>query len=746
MNFPEVFRKAGLVSLAVLAVQTPGAFAANVAPDAATPASEHQSVIARAVVRLSLKYHYPAVRLDRNLARRVLSRYIDTLDPGHFYFTQKDIQSFHAAFDDHLAKDLRTGNLEPAFAIQRFYQQQKKQLFSLALQLLSRKLDLNSPAHYRIERKDAPRPLDNAALEQLWQKRIDNEVLNRILRGESLGNARAVLISHYKDPGSEGDATSVFRQYMNAFMTALDPHSRYIPTLHAGQVLDGADLDQTVAGARLINRNGYLTAVRAPHPGHAQDNGGLANGDQILAIQMKPGGKAVPLSGWNLNQAVRTIRQSAGSGARLLVQLPGPPGLRRTRWVSLPPHATQSRPPRASAYIDFAREGTSQYKIGVIQVPDFYPSSNSGTTGSHSKGVATDVTYLVRLLKSKGVSALLLDMRGNPGGSFKEALTMTGLFMPADKPVVKIETRFGINRHSSIRKTGGIIWRGPLGILVNRASASATELFCGALQDYGRAIIMGTRTWGKGTIQTSIPLARHTHIDAPGKLLLTTAEFFRPDGNSPQIRGVTPDITLASASDVFIGGESAYPNALPRDATTPLHYKPLNDGDNKLIPKLKSYFQKQLAGTEALKLYKREIGLLRTTDDVETSLDLRKRKHQIASEDSSWEKLENDWLSVQGSMPGGNVDQPRSKAFRIPDLPLHLAIRIMGEFVNLSPSIGLKINFHIEGDNTYRCGYLRWGQALACTHESQQIFYSPDTHSSSKARAAAPPPPKGGKL
>ncbi len=706
--------------------------------------TSRRSSLAQAIVRLSLEYHYPAVKIDTDFSRRVISRYIDTLDPGHFYFTQQDTKAIHSAFDGQMARDLRIGNLKPAFAIHKFFLQREKQLFTLALHLLAHKPNLGSSGRYRVDRKNVPRPRDNAALELLWEKRIDNEILDRLLRGEPLKQVLTILRTRYRnpDPGSNGQ---VFRQYMNAFMAVMDPHSRYIDLQKTGGRIGHADNPHGIAGAMLVNRNGYVTIARLPVTGNTAAPGWLMNGDRILGIRMKPRGGTVPLSGWNLDRAIHIIRQSAGTGARLLVQPPGPDGLQRTKWVRVPTRTTPSRTQRAVAYIRFAREGTTQYKIGVIRIPSFYKGVKSTAAAHGSAGVASDVAFLIRLLKRKGVSAILLDMRSNPGGSLREALAMSGLFMPVDEPTVKILTRFGTNRYSTVNGNGGIVWWGPLGVLVNRGSASATEIFCGALKDYRRAVILGTRTWGKGTIQTFIPLAGHTRAHDPGELKLTTAEFFMPDGESPQIRGILPDIALPSASDAFIGGESAYSDALPASSTSPLHYKPLDGNDNALLPQVENYFQKKLAKGKALKLYEREISLLRQSDNASVSLDLRSRRHLLEASDARWIKLRADWSSVLGAPPPGNSGQSRRETFRIPDVPLHLAIRIMGKAVDLDPSIGLETSTPAQSAKRYRCWYQSWSNPLICTRNSQQIFQAPETLSAGKAGTAAPPlRPHGG--
>lgn len=741
MSFAEACNKAGLVFIAVLAMQTFGTITAHAASHPPARAARRQSSLARIIVRLSLKYHYPAVRLDAELSHRVLSRYIDILDPGHFYFTRKDVESIHATFDSHLAKDLRIGNLEPAYAIRRIYLQRKRRLFSLAVKLLDEKPDLNSTKHYRVNRTDAPLPQDNLSQVQLWKERIENEVLNRLLQGGSLDSAIASLKAYYRDPGA-GTNDNAFDQYINAFMSALDPHSRYITAQKSGNRVDGTSMAQVIAGGRLVNRNGYVTLVRPPISDNVQDNGGLINGDRILGIQMKPGGRTIPLSGWNLDSAIDTISQSAGTLARLLVQPPGPPGLQHTKWVRVSAHAAQYRTPRVAAYIDFARDGIFQYKIGVIRIPSFYD------------GIESDVAYLLRLLESKGVSAILLDMRNNPGGSLRGALALAGLFMPDNEPIVDIQTRFGNSLHPPLNGNGGMVWRGPLGILVNRGSASATEMFCGAMKDYGRAIIIGARTWGKGTIQTFIPLAEHTHVNKPGELKLTTAEFSGPNGKSPQLRGILPDMILPSATNIFTEGEIAYSDALPKPTDSPIRTKPLPDDLVAPLPLLKAYFRKHLLKNKRLQLYEREIALLRKTDSNSyVSLDLAKRRHSVTESDAQWLKLYNEWRAAAGNPPLDNNEQAHEGELRIPDIPLRLGIRVMGEFAGSEPSIGFETHMLDMPAQASQCGYhLYMSVTLSrlflnpCSHNTRQVLYTPPARSSGKAVAPMPRPRDGGRL
>lgn len=748
MSSTAAGRRLGLACFTALALQILGTTPVHAASHPASNAATHDPRLARAIVRLSLEYHYPAVKLDTGFSRRVISRYIDALDPGHFYFTQKDVKSFHAAFDSHLAKDLRTGNLDPAFEIQKFFLERKKQLYSLARQLLGEKPDLGSAKRYRVEREAAPRAQDDAALEQLWQERIDNDLLDRLLRGESLKSARAALKSRFAHPGS-GNATSVFVRYMDAFTHTLDPHSRYITAQEAGSPIDGTEVTQTVAGARLINRNGYVTVVRQATAGDARENDGLVNGSHVLAISPKPGGRTIYLSGWNLDKAIDIIRQSAGTQARLLVELPGPPGLQRTKWLSLPASARQPQTQRARAYIDLARIGTFQYKIGVIRIPSFYRAHGSGVSTQSPRGVGADVAYLIRLLKHKGVSALLLDMRDNTGGSLKEALSLTSLFLPADDPVADIRTRLGNSRHFPLNRHGGIAWRGPLGILVNRGSASATELFCGAMKSYGRAILLGTQTWGKGTIQTFIPLPRQGQAKNPGELKLTTAEFFMPGGNSPQARGVLPDIQLPSASNAFLSGEAAYPDALPQNAIPPYRVAPWDKSLAKAIPILQAYYDRTLAQDRDVKLYRRSISLLKKAATPYVSLNLNTRKQLLETSSAQWLKLENAWRSALGEPQLGQLKEARRKEFEFPDVPLSVTIRIMGKFANMEPSIGFETKSLDLPPRKLQCRYLPLLQVhrlSLCAPGSRQLYFAPPTQSAGKAGKPAYQPTNSGKL
>lgn len=645
-----------------------------------------QSGIARAVMKVVDREHYPPLATYSDLSHRILARYIDTLDPGHIYFTRGQINGLEKKFGGTLLADARRGDLGPAFAIYARYRDQVRERIGRALGVLDGKPRPLPSGTYAPGPSTMP-PADTAALDQHWRKRIANELLALRLGGESRKTATSVLEARYRHRLDRVQATrsaTIFDRFMDACLRALDPHSDYFSPLRARQFEDRTDLRGDGIGVRLAERQGYATVTGTVPGSPAAGAHGLRPGDRIVGI----GGRDV--MAWRLADIADALHGPPGSPLSLLVLRAGEPADGKAASISLTRAAIGMDAGRASAYIVPGRVKTLQYKIGVIRVPSIYAELGPGAARrARSPDVSGDVRYLLRLLKTEGVSAVILDLRNDRGGSVRQALALAGLFIPRG-PVIQVENAAGHIRTLSTPVGSVPVWRGPLGVLTNHFTASAAEILTSTLHDYGRAIVMGARTWGKGTIQTLIPLQGRE----AGAVKLTVAQYFGLNGSSPQRRGIRPDIDIPDASNnAGPQGEAEYSNALPWKTVSPVKH-PTPDGDLRpAIKKLKRFYDDKLRNTDGFRLYEHELAVERQgADRKAVSFDFDRRKAALARRRSIRLALDNAWRKLEGEPAFGSLGQAARARFKAPDIALRTSAELMAHYVGFSPSPDIELN------------------------------------------------------
>lgn len=652
-----------------------------------------QVLIARTVTQVTQRHHYPDEKLDKSFSAEVLKQYIDSLDPGHFYFTRKDVEGFHNDYDGKLAKDLKNGNLEPAFDIYKVYQKRVHQRIGYALNLLEKKEPaFTGSDHYRFDRKHAPWAKNVQALDKLWRERVKNDALVILLAGKSWKDARSTLRKRYKRSLKNLDqATSddVFTSFMNSFTQTQDPHSTYFSPFQSQQFQIEMSLHFQGIGAQLSEDNGYATIVRLLPGGPAAENGVLKTGDRITGVAQGKHGKMLDIVGWRLDDVVKKIRGPKGSTVRLKILPAGALPGSTEKTLSLVRNTVELNAQRAHGHTVLVKHGNRVYKVGVIDIPSFYVKDFGGPdSGSdhQSTSVTTDVRRIVNRMKKEKVSGILLDLRDNGGGSLQQAAALTGLFIPSG-PVVQVMDR---NGHSETLPTPNgeqVAWSGPLALVVNRFSASATEIFSGALKDYHRALVIGSRTWGKGTVQTLIQLDNYLPGFKAGELKLTMAQFFRVTGASTQQRGVEPDIKIPSAINDNEFGESSYPNALPWKQIHAADYTPVKDEVSKAVPQIQKYFRDTLEKKHEYRIFQREVSARKAMGArTSVTLNLAKRKKERSSDRAQELAFDNDWRKLNGEPPFKNLKSADDKQFTPPDTELDIATELLGEYINVVES------------------------------------------------------------
>ena len=557
--------QATLVSAAVAVKAAAPAALVEIKPTAS------QATAALWSARVLSRYHYKPQDFNEALSARVFDRYIKDLDREKLFFLRADIDQF-ATERTRLGDAVGHEQITVPFAIYNLFQRRFEERISYARSLLATVPDFAIDESVQIDREKAEWATSDAQIKDLWRKRVKSDWLRLKLAGKDAKSIRATLDKRYDSyvrSARKTNSEDVFDIFMNAYAMTIEPHTNYMGPRSAEAFDVAMSLSVVGVGMLLQTREEY-TVVREILPGPASLSKQFNVGDRILAIGQGPSGPMVDVVGWRLDDVVAKIRGTKNSVVRLdlLPASAGPDG--KHLLVSLVRQkVTMEESSAKKTLIDF-NEGGVNRRVGVITLPSFYEDFEGRRTGDPAyKSATRDVARLLGELKKDKADVLLVDLRNNGGGSLKEAVDLTGLFI--DKgPVVQQRTAEGKIEIESDTQ-GGRLWDKPVGVLINRGSASASEIFAAAIQDYGRGIIIGEPSFGKGTVQTLVDLDRVSGDPKAklGELKMTVAQFFRINGGTTQLRGVTPDIKLPTLADSDAFGESSYDNALPWTSIKP---------------------------------------------------------------------------------------------------------------------------------------------------------------------------------
>lgn len=532
--------------------------------------------------RFLTRFHYDAQPLDDAMSAKIYKAYFDGLDGEKVFFTQEDMAKFaplKTQFDDAIWNK----DLSGPFSVFNLYVQRAVDRMTYARSLLKQGFDLTKDESYAYDRKKADWPKDKAELDDLWRKRTKNDWLRLKLAGKSDDDIRKTLDKRYAgyiDRVRQLDGEDAFQTFMNAYAESTDPHTDYLGPRAAENFDIAMKLSLEGIGAVLQTRDEY-TAIREIVPaGPAAKSGKIHVGDRIVAIGQGTEGPMTDVIGWRVDDVVKQIRGKKDTTVRLEI-LPADAGVDgKHEMISLVRQKVSIEEQAAKSRVIDIKDGDVSRKIGVIELPTFYSDFGARREGDKNfKSATRDVAKLLGELKAQGVEGVVMDLRNNGGGSLIEANELTGLFI--DKgPVVQVrDARGQIDVQGD--DTPGMSWSGPLAVLTNRGSASASEIFAAAIQDWGRGLIIGEPTFGKGTVQNLVDLDRFATSPSEkpqfGELKMTIAEFFRINGGSTQLKGVTPDILFPKNGDEKDFGESTYDNALQWTQIAPADYKPVAD-------------------------------------------------------------------------------------------------------------------------------------------------------------------------
>jgi len=596
---------------------------------AENPVDSH---LLKLVAALSEQAHFSRKKITNELSPFILINFLEKLDPGKMYFTRSDIryfQRYRYKIDD----ALKQGNLEPIYDIFRIYRLRVQQRLGFCVNLLlTQDHNFESDGSYDFNRQVKNWFDDIEELENLWQRKTHNDLLTLILAGQSKEMAIEVLEKRYRrfirkvNLFDEEDVISIF---LNAFVHTLDPHSNYLNPTQSEEYAIQMSLSYQGIGARLNLADEQVQVVNIIPGGPAARDGRLKPMDKIIGIMDEKNKTITDLIGWDLDEVVKLIRGPKGTRVTLQI-VPSDSNPDETPYLlTLQRDEVALEEQAASSLIETLEIRDKTYNIGLVTIPSFYQDYQARSKGEAKyRSTSEDVKKLVHNLLEIGIDALVIDLRGNSGGLLTEATALTGLFID-DGPIVQLkDTR---NKIEIIEDPiPGSVYEGPLAVIVDRYSASASEIFAGAIQDYSRGIVVGQQTFGKGTVQNLYHLDRYSRFQSKkgfGQLTLTIGKFYRVSGQGTQNKGVIPDIKLPSFINEEVVGEDTKKNTLPWDQIMSLEY----DSDlsfHQSIEKLKKNFAEKSKENLPLLFLQEDIDQI-TEQNKQTKLSLNYEKRKI---------------------------------------------------------------------------------------------------------------------
>jgi carboxyl-terminal processing protease len=607
--------------------------------------SREQAQAALLATRFLTNFHYKRVPLDDAMSKTIFDRYLESLDGDKLFFTAADVAEFRT-YADALDDAIFDQKLEPPFEVYQRYVQRVGERTAHARALLQKGFDFTIDEQYRFDREHAMWAAGDKELDELWRQRVKNDWLRLKLAGRDDKGIRETLDKRYvgfEKRLRELDGDDVFQSFMNAYSSAIEPHTNYMSPRASENFNIQMRLSLEGIGA-VLGREDEYTAIRQIVKGGPADlSKRLKVGDRIVAVGQGDQGTMTDVVGWRLDDVVDQIRGKKGTTVRLdvlaadagLDSKPVPLTLVRDK-VRLEEQAARSE-------LIEVESGKATHRIGVVRLPTFYHDFEGARRGDANYASSTrDVAKLIKELKTKQIDGLVVDLRGNGGGSLTEASDLSGLFID-EGPVVQVRDAQGrVTIEGDADK--GVAWDGPLAVMIDRESASASEIFAAAMQDFGRALILGENSFGKGTVQNLIDLDQYARDPSVhfGQLKLTVAQFFRINGGSTQHRGVVPDIAYPQTAWAEDFGESALDFALPYSEVKAADY--VRSGDlSALTPLLATRHDARIAKDQEFKWWfedlaeyqkqrdRKEMSLLESARRAERDLNEKKRTDRKAA-------------------------------------------------------------------------------------------------------------------
>jgi len=641
---------------------------------------EKQSLVCKTVAELISNYNYKKVPLNDSISAVIYDRYIKLLDESHNYLLASDIADFDkykTAFDD----DVKSGNLNNVFYIFNVYQKRYIEHIKYSIAQLDKDFDFSKDETFTYDREKLPWVASQAEMDNLWALRVKYDLLNLKLANSDLAKDKETLKKRYENLLTQANKLNnqdVFQAFMDAFTEAIDPHTNYFTPSNAANFNIDMSRQLEGIGAGLNIENEYIIIKSIVPGGPADKSKQIGVDDRIVGVAQGKEGEFQNIVGWRIENAIALIRGTKGTVVRLEILPKGSSVGSKPKVVEMVREKIILKDESAKKEIRTYNNNGKTIKIGVISVPAFYIDFNDYKSGNPNyKSTTHDVKLLIDSLKQQGVDGIVMDMRQNGGGSLMEAIELTGLFIKTG-PVVQVR-----NADNQVEvdkdEDPSVAYSGPLAVLVDRFSASATEIFSGAIQDYGRGLIIGTQTYGKGSVQNAIDLDRQIPTlrdklaaligkgnktvstgsqSIFGQLNLTIAKFYRITGNSTQHKGVMPDIQFPSVIPMDKYGEDTEPSAMPFDVIARTDYSKVGEL-SPVIPQLKKLHDQRMATSASYKYLLDDIADYKS-HETEKSITLDEaqlKKQRDADEKKSFDR-ENERRVAMG-LPALKKGQPK---------------------------------------------------------------------------------------
>ena len=596
--------------------------------------NELQTKINKLVTTILSRGHYKKIELNDSLSSNVFDSYLEILDNNKMYFLKKDIESFEKyrySFDDFL----KQGDLAVAYDIFNTYKNRVTERINFTIRLLDKEFDYTIDEYVTPDRKNSDWAKTVEELNEIWRVRVKSDALNRKLNGEEWSKISDTLKKRYMyfhKTLLKYESEDVFQFYLNAFSEAIEPHTNYLAPITAENFGISMSLSLEGIGAQLTSRNDYTTITSIIPGGPADKSGKLKVDDKIVAVGQNEEGEMIDVVGWRLDDVIQLIRGKKGTLVRLLIEKGNAVAGDKPMELKLIRDKIKLEEQAAKSEILNIEENGISYKLGVIDIPGFYLDFEGMRNGDPNyKSTTRDVAKILENLKKEKVDGVIIDLRDNGGGSLQEAVSLTGLFIE-NGPVVQVRNS---NNRIDVENDpdNNIAYSGPLCVVVNRGSASASEIFSAAIQDYGRGLIVGSQTYGKGTVQNLVDLNKFmpSAKEDLGQLKMTIAKFYRINGSSTQRKGVTPDIQFPEAFSSAEFGESSNSNAMPWDQIGTASFKKFGEL-SPYIPKLNDFHEKRVKNEKDYQFYAEDVNEAienRKTEKFSLNEKIRKQEQEI---------------------------------------------------------------------------------------------------------------------
>lgn len=648
-------------------------------------ATDRQRQVARMTTRFVERFHYGRQTIDDRMSEQILNNYLQALDGNRQYFLESDIAYF-SRYRHSLDDVLETGDVEPVFDIFRLYRLRAQQHLAFAISQLDKQPDFTIDEDFRFDREKAPWIATPQDMQDNWRRRVKNDAVSLLMADKTWPEAAGILHKRYErvlKRINDLDSDEVFETFMNAFARTLDPHSSYLSPRQSEEYRIQMSLSYQGIGASLQLDDDIVKILNIIPGGPAAIDGRLKASDRITGVGQGASGEMVDVVGWQLDDVVQLIRGPQGTTVRLQI-LPAnaPPGSQEQVLSLVRDKVKLEEQAARSEVREIKRDGRT-IKVGIITVPSFYQDFDARSRGDEDYVSTTrDVRRLLEQLNKQGIEGLVMDLRGNGGGHLTEATGLTGLFIDTG-PVVQLRDTSG-RVEVLPDPVPSVAYAGPLVVLVDRFSASASEIFTAAIQDYHRGIVIGQQTFGKGTVQNLYPLdqyARRQTEPGLGQLTLTIGKFYRVTGGSTQNKGVVPDIALPSGVDPDEVGENSREGALPWDQINATRFRAAGPLDSAIAYLTQHEVERMQSDPDVHYLLADIEAVAELRSQKTVTLNLKKRLDERERQKKEQLARENARRTAEGLTAVESLD--KIKPEELPDVLLKQATQVLSDYVAL---------------------------------------------------------------